>query len=74
MTGPGDTPRVPPTRYVAARHGGTRYHRHAECVGLNATALANAPVDSISRATVLQRRLLPCALCQPAQVTPLAAV
>lgn len=64
-----------PSPYVAARQGGTRYHLPG-CQGLTQT-YNNGNVVPITRAAILSRRLLPCALCTTAgmrQVTTLAVV
>lgn len=61
------------TLYASAR-GGTRYHRDQMCEGLNSTHTAGDPVPSVTRAECLARKLLPCAICRPSQVTTLALV
>lgn len=58
----------------ASTRGGTRYHSDYRCEGLNSTALAGDPIPEVTRAECIRRKLLPCAICRPAQVTALAVV
>jgi hypothetical protein len=64
---------VPATLYASAR-GGTRYHRDQLCTGLTSTLAAGDPVPTVTRAQCLTRKLLPCAICRPSQVTTMALV
>lgn len=63
-----------PTALYASTRGGTRYHRDPMCEGLTATITAGDPVPAVTRADCLTRKLLPCALCRPTQVTTLVVV
>lgn len=64
---------MPAQLYASARQG-TRYHDDPMCAGLTATAAAGDPIPAVSRAECLTRKLLPCAICRPVQVTILGLV
>jgi hypothetical protein len=65
---------VQPTRYVAARTGGTRYHT-GQCQALHLTR-SNGDEVPVTRAAAIAAGLTPCGLCiEPwTVITPLAAV
>lgn len=63
-----------PVTLYAARRGGTRYHRYAECNGLNSTAASGDPIDPVTRTQAIDRKLLPCALCDPPRIVALSVV